>query len=259
MAVGRYPVGSGDRRSDRRPASAVDRSRRESVWLSPRPTYGDNYCLSARRGRWNNRNSDRFRTERPSVRRTRGPNSATASIRTARPPWGDGRLRPACWPDVSEPESGSSTAPPLAGTWHCCPRRRDHPRPTPFGREHTTPIDQTRGDVLAITRRKTTNSAPASPRSSLARSAGLAGLPAVAPGTAGMARLQDARRVRRPPSRGRPLTRRRLGKRGGNVPHTTPALGPAPRCFASSRRPVSTQSLRRGCIQVHREMKGLVA
>ena len=41
--------------------------------------------------------------------------------------------------------SGSPAAPSIREINNPGPRRRDHPSPTPFGREHTTPIVQTRG------------------------------------------------------------------------------------------------------------------
>jgi hypothetical protein len=190
--------GEGEWRRERGPGGR-DRPGRATGWRSTGPggspldrhpgrTHSTNYCVSATCGRRSSRNWRRFRTERPTVRRTRSPNSATASIRTARPPCGAGRLRPAAGPDtalrvrvleragagmIREPSRGASTAPGPHPSGANTPHQSSKPaaaRPcTSPGAIHTA--------------------APASPRSSLARSEGRAGLPAVAPGQRGMASL----------------------------------------------------------------------
>ena len=95
---------------------------------------------------------------------------------------------------------------------------------------------------------------PASPRPSLARSGGGAGLPAAA-------REQRAWPNCRTSDAGEALERLTLaatvdasGNGAGEVPHSTPALCPAA-CFRRhGRGPVSGESLRRCKGQVHQEM-----
>ena len=160
------------------------------------------------------------------------PNSTTAWIRTARPPSGGDRLRPACGARHCSTGPGGQRARRRsnAGTTQDQSGASRPPLDHALGREHTTPIVQTRGGASshvtgadALVRTCFAASEPGSfggPRRSAGRG----------PGTAGMATLPGVRRARRGPRRRPGSTRRHLGKRGGTLlPRRTPALGPAAR------------------------------
>ena len=129
---------------------------------------------------------------------------------------------------------------PAAGPTDVCDTRSGvvAPWPPPFGREHTTPIVQTRGGASLrdeVARRRPdqvlslTCFAASEPGSFGGRRRSAGG----GPGTAGMARLQD---VRRWPSGSLACAcgnDRRLGKRGGDEPRTR-HLRSAPRRFSDA-------------------------
>ena len=200
------PWGVGTGRSVGGPASAVDRSRRESVDRHPGRSSAasgpcdPNDCVSAKRGRWYNRN---FRT----VGRLDPRRPPTTGMRAR-------QLLPGVW------ES------PVAAVAHNDLRRgADFPSPTPFGREHTTPIVQTRGGASLL---RTVSRLTASPRPSLARS----GAPPVCRHALSAEGLGPAAGHPTEPIaalRHNHPSRSRETRRAFFHPHATPALGPAPR------------------------------
>ena len=158
VAVGRLPVGRGTGGPVGQPGSAVDRSRREFARSSPRaehkaittvyrPNAGVDTTVTPTGSERNGL------TERPSVQRTRSPNSATASVRTARPPLTDDRLRPACGPDTTHAGSGDLSRAASCGEHEPHLRRRDHPPAhTLRARTHHTNRPNPRRRVLATRR-----------------------------------------------------------------------------------------------------------
>jgi hypothetical protein len=265
VAVGRRPVGRGTGGPVGRPGSAVDRSRRESVDRHPgrtrtagttvyRPNPGVDPTVT----------SDRLRAERPWVRRTASPNNSTAFVRTARPA---SRAIPAAQSPTTGMRArhcttgfGKSTAPPPAGKTEYKLRRRVRPSPTPFGREHTTPIVQTRGGASSPLRQATTDSSTymSSVACFAAFEPGSFGGPRrvcrPGPRTVGMARLQDIRRTTRTLARARLSHADASGNGAEIVPLSIPALGPTTRTCSPRRRPVPASSLSLRRKQVHREM-----
>ena len=217
-------------RSIRDRRGSVDRSRRESVGRPPgRIRQHERLCIGQTGATVQPELSERVRTER---------------LRSE-------RLRPAH--KSKPPTTGMRARHNLHRVWEsdrprCCRsllrEPPDNPRPReplaqPFGREHTTPIVQTRGgaslrDHLPPTRRRV------NPRARLrlhlrllaafepGSFGGPAGLPAGALGQRAWPNCSGVRRVvtgahSHPTPRGR-----RLGETGRkNNPHTTPRLGPA--------------------------------